>query len=233
MDGSLDHAEALAAEGLAAFKAGDAERSRRLNEESLELARRLDDAPAIVRALAGLMRLGLRDRDFDAVEALARECEQVASDAGDRALERLPLHMRAEAARMRGELARARTLYDRSIALNRELGNDAMVRAELGNKGWLELADGRPEEAERLLRESLALAPEDDAYGRAFCLLGLARLDLERGDAAGVDTLVEAERLLARAELVWDPAEEDEHARTLALARAVAGDRLDAARAAS
>jgi hypothetical protein len=226
----VEEARQLEQHGYEAFREGDAHRSRDLNERSLALARESGDAEAIARALAGLMRLGLRARDFAEVERLARECDEVAQGAGRPALRRMPLHMRAESARMQGELSRAAELYDASIALNEELGNEAMVAVEKGNKAWVEIAVLRLDEAERLLRESLE-ATEDD-YGIAFCLLGLARVALEQGHARGAEILGAAEALLERAVLVWDPAEQPEYDATLTLARAVAGNRFDELRAA-
>ena len=231
MDETLEQAVALEEEGYAAFKAGDADRSRRLNEESLEIARRLRDPAATVRALAGLMRLALRERDFRTVERLALECDELAQAHSDPSLRRMPIHMRAEAARMNGDLDRARSLYDESIALNRDQGNTQMVHVELANKAWAEIAASRFNEAEKLLQESLELAAADDAYGKAFCLLGTARIELERGRTTGVQTLGRAEQLLAEAGLVWDPAEEEEHARTASLARVVAGEQAGELRA--
>jgi tetratricopeptide (TPR) repeat protein len=221
----VEEARELEQQGYEAFKEGDEARSRDLNERSLALAREAGEPDAIARALAGLMRLGLRGRDFAEVERLAAECEEVARSAGNPALRRLPLHMRAESARMQGELARAAGLYDESIALNEELGNAAMVTVELGNKAWVEIAVGRLDEAERLLRASLE--GTDDDYGVAFCLLGLARVELERGDERGAKILGTAESLLDRAGLVWDPAEQPEYEATLALAGVVAGERRD------
>jgi tetratricopeptide (TPR) repeat protein len=220
-----EEARELEKQGYEAFKAGDAARSRDLNERSLSLAREAGDPEAIARALLGLMRLGLRARDFAEVARLAAECEEVARSAGNPALRRLPLHVRAEAARMQGELARAADLYDESIALNTELGNSAMVAAELGNKAWVEIAFHRLNEAERLLRASLDKTEDD--YGIAFCLLGLARVELERGDERGVEILGTAESLLEREGLVWDPAEQPEYEATLELAGVVAGERRD------
>src|ERR687883_114390 len=106
-----------------------------------------------------------------------------------------------EAARMQGELSRARQLYDESIALNRELGNQPMVAVELGNKAWVEIATGHLDEAEKLLRASLEATGEDEAYGIAFCLLGLARVELERGGGRGGEILGAAEAVLERAGL--------------------------------
>ena len=226
----LAEARELEEQGYAAFKGGDAARSRDLNARSLALAREADDPEAIANALAGLMRLGLRARDFDELEKLATEGEDVARSAGNPALRRLPLHMRAESARMRGDLSRARELYDASIALNEELGNEVMVAVELGNKAWVEVAERRLDEAERLLRASLEATTDD--YGIAFCLLGLARVELERGHERGAEVLGAAEAMLERAGLVWDPAEQPEYEATLALAGAVVSGRLEELRAA-
>jgi ATP/maltotriose-dependent transcriptional regulator MalT len=139
----------------------------------------------LATALAGLMRLSLREGDLDAVERLADEAEQLAVDADDPSLRRYPLHMRAEAARMRGYPDFARNLYDASMALNRDLGDDRMVGLEMANKSWVEISSGRLDDAERLLRGSLERCEDGDSYGRAFCLLGLARVQLERGDEHG------------------------------------------------
>jgi hypothetical protein len=231
-DALLARADDLAEQGYEAFKTGNAERLRELNAESLELACGVGDARAVARALGGLMRLGLRARDFDAVERLAAECEDVARTADDPTLRRLPLHMRAEAARMRGDLDTARELYGASIALNRELGDNEMVAVERANQSWVEIESGRLDEAERLLRRSLADVRDDDAYGIAFCLLGLARVQLERGLERGAEALGAAEGILEREGLVWDPAEEPEYERSVALAREVADVRLDDLRAA-
>lgn len=221
----LARANQLTDQAYDAFKGGDADRSRELNLESLEVARRIDDPQAIVRALAGMMRLALREHDNDAVERLAAECDELASEAVDQSLRRLPLHMRAEAARMKGDSTTARELFDASIALNRELGNEGMVTVELANRSWVEINEGLLDEAEKLLRTSLARTDDDDRYGLASCLLGLARVQLERGDA-GAEILGAADSQLEQDALVWDPAEQREYERTLALAREVAGERL-------
>ena len=141
---TLQRAIGLERIGYEAFKSGDADRSRELNTESLDLAQEAGDPGATIRALAGLMRLALRDQDFEEVERLASQCDEIADDEGDASLRRMPLHMRAEAARMNGDLDRARGLYDASIRLNRDLGNEAMVAVELANKSWLEIGSGAP-----------------------------------------------------------------------------------------
>ncbi len=228
---ALQRAIELERIGYEAFKSGDADRSRELNTASLDLAREAGDPGATIRALAGLMRLALRDQDFEEVERLASQCDEIADAEGDASLRRMPLHMRAEAARMNGDLHRARGLYDASIRLNRQLGNEAMVAVELANKSWLEISSGRLDDAETLLRTSLESVDTDDPYGIAFGLLGLARVELERGRKRGADILGAAEAELKGAGLVWDPAEQPEYEATLELARLIAGAQLDERRA--
>jgi len=106
-----------------------------------------------------------------------------------------------------------------------------MVAVELTNRSWLEIGSGRLDDAETLLRTSLESVDEDDHYLIAFGLLGLARVELERGGKRGADILGAAEAELKRAELVWDPAEQPEYEATLELARLIAGTQLDERRA--
>jgi hypothetical protein len=94
----------------------------------------------------------------------------------------------------------------------------------------VEIAVRRLDEAERLIRASLE--GTEDHYGIAFCLLGLARVELERGEERGAEILGAAESLLERGGLVWDPAEQPEYEATLELAGAVAGERRDELRTA-
>jgi tetratricopeptide (TPR) repeat protein len=217
----------LAQRAYEAFRSGDTRRSRDLSVEGLDLARAAHDAPAEAEALAGLMRLSLRERDFDELEGLARQAEEAASAAQDPSLRRMPLHMRAEAARMQGDLDKARTLYDASLDLNQELGNEAMVTIEMANKAWVEIHGGNLGEAQRLARASLSRTETDDAYGIAFCLLSLARVALELGDASGVEILGAADAALEQGGIVWDPAEQPDYDATRDLGRRIAGAAFD------
>lgn len=215
----MSSAADLYAEGLAAFRRGETERSQELNEQSLALARAEDDGPAIVNALIGLARVALRRGELDRVHELAAEGRELAEARGLGNSLVLPLHLDAEATRMEGDFERARELYDESIALNRRLDNPRMVATEQANLSWVEINDGNLDAAEELLRGSLE-ARGDDTYFRAFVLIGLARCAAERGDSAAADEqLREAEELLDSAGLILDPADRPEYERTVALAR--------------
>lgn len=218
-------AEALYAAGLAAFRRGELDESRRLNEESVRVAREAGDNRGVANALIGLARVALRRGDFDGVHALTGESRNIAHQLGDREALRLPLHLDAEATRMRGDLVRARELYEESIALNEELGNRRMVEVECGNLAWVEINQRRLDVAATLLEQSLTGARErDDRYGCAFGLIGFARVAVDDGDADTAARLLgAAEALLDSDGIVLDPADAPEYERTVDLARTQLG----------
>jgi ATP/maltotriose-dependent transcriptional regulator MalT len=213
----LSEAARLDDEGYDAFVGGDTETARRLHTRSLELAREAAEPSAVASALAGLMRLALREKDFDGLSHLVSEAEAVAQESGDESLYRYPLHMKAEGARMQGHLADARQAYIASLALNGRLGNDNMVAVESGNLAWVEIAEGNLDEAERLISECETATSSDDSYGLAFVLLTKARINLEKGDQTASRLLSEADRTLETAGLVWDPTEQETYEKTKAM----------------
>lgn len=217
MEDRLAEASRLDDEGYDAFKAGDGESARRLHTRSLEIAREAAEPSAIAAAMGGLMRIALRDKDFDGLSKLVSEGEAVTRESGDESLNRYPLHMKAEGARMQGNLVDARQAYLASLALNERLGDDDMVAVELGNLAWVEIADGNLDEAERLISDCEIATSSNDSYGLAFVLLTKARINLERGDQAGSRLLLEADQTLESAGLVWDPAERETYEETKAM----------------
>ncbi len=209
--------------GYEAFKQGDLELSLASHAEALRTAEGIEDAGLMVKALTGLMRCALRESDWDELEHLATRTDALANTTDDESLRRPALHMRAEAARMRGELELARQLYEESIALNQRLGFDSFVAIERGNLAWVELAQGQLDEAERLFAAMRAVM-EDGSYAEAVALLGLARVALERGDPSGAGLLAESDSIMEEASLVWDPAEQPEYDRTAELAASLSAD---------
>jgi tetratricopeptide (TPR) repeat protein len=101
-----------------------------------------------------LARVALREGDFATVIKLADGARECARAANDQRLERMPLHLQAVAARMTGNLAEARRLYEESIELNRSLGEERMVAAELHNLGYVELHDGQRDRAMELFEQA-------------------------------------------------------------------------------
>ena len=81
----------LYAQGLDAFRAGESQRSRELNEESLRLARAAGDTTAQAMATIGLCRIAFRDGDYGAGRRLAREARELGP--GDPNVEVRAAHM--------------------------------------------------------------------------------------------------------------------------------------------
>lgn len=213
-DDRLFEAARLDDEGYDAFVAGDTETARRLHTRSLELAREAAEPSAVASAFAGLMRIALREKDFDGLSHLVAECEEVAQESGDESLYRCPLHMKAEGARMQCRLADARQAYVASLALNEKLGNNNMVAVESGNLAWIEIAEGNLDEAERLISECETATSSDDSYGLAFVLLTKPRINVEKGDQTASRLLSESDRTLETTGLVWDPTEQETYEET-------------------
>ena len=216
----MNEASDLYEQGLEAFRSGDNERSRELNDRSLALAREADDAPAVVDALIGLARVALRDEDLGRVHALAAEAREVAiAHALTGRPIALPLHLDAEATRMSGDLAGARALYEESIALNRRLGDERGVVLEQANLAWVAINEGRIDEAEALVRACVDSGHAEEPYLQAFCSIALARCAAEHGDRSRArELLASADEQLAAAGLVLDPADRPEYEKTVELA---------------
>jgi ATP/maltotriose-dependent transcriptional regulator MalT len=213
----MSDAADLYREGVEAFRRGESERSRELNEQSLALARDSADAAATVNALVGLARVALREGELERVHALTGEALEAAEEEGSLAL---PLHLDAEATRMGGDLVAARRLYEQSIELNRRLGDDYMVAAEESNLAWVEINEGNLDRAEDLVTHSLSTGFGEHPYGGPYCTIALARCAAERGDRAQARKLLtEADERLAAAGLVLDPADRLEYEKTVELAR--------------
>src|SRR4051794_10302171 len=89
-------------QGLAAFRRGDTEASRSLNDEALAAA--VDDAER-ARALIGLTRVAFREAAYDDGLQLSAKADALADSAGDDELRTLGLHMQAEITRAQGRYA--------------------------------------------------------------------------------------------------------------------------------
>lgn len=86
----------------------------------------------------------------------------------------------------RGELHKARQLYDESLEIKKKYGNEAGIASTLNQLAWLAQGEGKSEEARQLgtqsLRVSLRLGDRRGAAGTHHLLGHLAR---DRGDLDG------------------------------------------------
>jgi tetratricopeptide (TPR) repeat protein len=142
------------AETLAAFRRGDNVEAGRLAALDLWSARAQGDAVGEVDALCMLARVALRDGDLELVRERATDAQQIAETVGDDAVGRMPLHLRAVAARMSGRYDEARELYLESIRLNDALGEEYMAAAEHRNLAYSEIRAGNVATARDLISEA-------------------------------------------------------------------------------
>jgi tetratricopeptide (TPR) repeat protein len=191
-------------DSLTAFRAGDTELAEELalellgesrddNEESEDGSHRVGR----VDALCMLARVALRRGELYKVTTLADEAWGVSLGAVERReemrLKRLPIHLMAVAARMRGEYAEARLFYLESIELNRELGEDRMFAAEHRNLGYVELHGGHLDRARELFASTVDLVRAGDHSSlEPYLLQDAAVLAFEDGDRDRAVELVAA-----------------------------------------
>jgi len=209
MADDLSTATALYEEGLSAFRAGDNERCRQLTSESLRIGRALEDDDTIGSALMGLCRVALRDHDADRLATLTHELDELAGTSGDTWWRIVSVHMRAEFARILGEIETAIRLYRTSLALSEEIGSENMVAAECFNLSLAFIAIRQLTEAEEALTRHFAVRRRlDGADVDPTGLIAVAALLASRGDlpeAVGVALACRA--AFAERGLVPDPAD--------------------------
>jgi tetratricopeptide (TPR) repeat protein len=194
-------------DSIAAFRSGDTGRAEELALELLSRARDDGDIAGQIDGLCMLARVALRRVDLRHVAGLAAEARALARRSGERRLERMPIHLQAVAVRMGGDYSRARLLYEESIELNIQLGEQRMVAVEHRNLAYVELHDGHADRARRLFtnaaREARALGYDDL---EPFLLLDAAVVAFEDGDTRRAAQLVAATRAaLAEAGQIPDP----------------------------
>ena len=201
----LWRARALYGAGVLAFRAGDDDRSRSLNDELLRLAQTTGDVRGQCDALTGLARVALRAGNYNRVVELARQARAQARSAGDASAEAAPLHLEAAGERLMERYEEARVLYLESLDLNRLLGSAASVAMEQHNLGWVDIHRGAIDTAEEWFRGRDA-ATTPDAYGDAWSELNWAAVDAERGNVASARSRLAAGKTrLAELGLALDP----------------------------
>jgi tetratricopeptide (TPR) repeat protein len=194
-------------DALHAFRSGATGLAEEHALEALALARDDRDLEGQVESLVMLSRVALRRGDLAQAAELAGEARGLARRAGERRLERMPIHLQAAATRLRGAYAEARTIYEESIELNVQLGERRMVAVEHRNLAYVELHDGHSERARELFSRATG---EARALGYAalepFLLLDAAVMAYEAGDRERAGQLAKALRVaLAEAGVNPDP----------------------------
>lgn len=214
--------------GTIAFRQGDTDTAERAFRERLELVEGQGTQRDLVNSLADLARIALRRGDFASVRRYA-ERGYAAAEGLDNEVVRMPLHLRAAAARMEGSLDEARALYLESRELNETLGSKAMVAAEDHNLVHVALRSGDREEAEQRFRASSEwILANDNAYFRPYTFLDAGILALYDGDLERAGRLVAcAQHIFEDTDSIPDPDDRVELDEAVARLKQELGDRFD------
>src|ERR1700674_461656 len=180
------------------------------DEVALELLAQTRDAGNMEgedETVVMLSRVALRRSDLAHAVEVAAAARGLARRAGERRLERMPIHIQAAATRMRGAYAEARTIYEESIELNVQLGEPRMVAIEHRNLAYVELHDGHSELARELFSKAAGEARALDYVAlEPFLLLDAAVIAFDAGDRALAARLATAMHVaLAEAGVIPDP----------------------------
>jgi tetratricopeptide (TPR) repeat protein len=151
------------------------------------LGRASKAAPLLgARAMEASAQLAWRQADEPATRELAEAALPVLEEHGDRQHVASTLNSLAIAAQWRGDREAEARLYEQVEAMYRDLGNARGLSSLLTNRGYGALVLGDPVGAEPLLREGLALIPDDSTFaGIALVNLGLALFGQGRLHEAG------------------------------------------------
>jgi tetratricopeptide (TPR) repeat protein len=227
IDGT-DRPEALKGLGTIAFRQGETAVAERAFLERLELVEREGARRELVDALSDLSRIALRRGDFAGVRRYA-DRGYAAAEGLDREAIRMPLHMRAAAARMEGQLDEARALYLESRELNESLGNNTNVAGEDHNLVHVALHSGDRDEAGRRFRMSSEwIFANDNAYLRPYAFLDAGILTLYDGDLERAGRLVAcAQRIFEDTDAIPDPDDRVELDEAIARLKQQLGQRFD------
>ena len=152
-------------------------------QESLEIARELEDKWAVAVSLNALA-VNARDRGEVANSlSLFEESLAIWRELGDRAAIARALSNLASVMKQQGEYELAGSLYGESLAIFRELGDRAGAAWSLNHQGDAARAQRNVEGARSLYEQSLATFRElGDRWGIASSLADLGSLACEQGD---------------------------------------------------
>jgi len=225
-----DRQQVLKGLGTVAFRQGDLDAAEHAFRERFEIVDQGESQRDVVDALTDLSRIDLRRGDFAGVRGYAERAHEAAEGLGEEEALRLPLHMRAAAARMEGRLDEARRLYLESRKLNERLGYDVMVAGEDHNLFYVELRSGNRDEAVRRFRSSNEwILANDNAYLRPYTFLDAGVLALHDGDLGRAARLIaSAQRLFEESGSIPDPDDRVELDEAVERLREELGDRYEA-----
>ena len=195
-------AAALAGSAAVLMRQGDFATARRQLDQALATKQRARDRIGVTEVLDTRAELALAEGDLDGAGRFVDELIRTARELGTRALEARGLRRQAAIQRAGGDLAAARRSLDEALRASVGLDEQMLAASLRVDLGSLALAQGRPDEAERLAKQAVDWYGSRDLPGRegeALALLAEA-LASQRRYAEARDAAARARVRLAGSE---------------------------------
>lgn len=181
---------ALFAAGVLTGGQGDYESANRLIQESLEIARSLQDKQGVAVCLNGLAVHARDGGDFSTARSLLEEALALWREVGNPAVVARFLSNLANVIKLQGDYSQARSLYEECLSIFRELGDTTGVAWSLNYLGDVARSQGDLPAARSLYEQSLATFRElGDLWGMAASLADLGNLARDQGDGSAAQRL--------------------------------------------
>lgn len=178
------------AAGVLATEQGDYDSARGLLNESLEIARELQDKWGAAVSLNALAVNARDEGDLAVSTSLFEESLALWRELGDGAAIARALSNLANVTKLQEEYARARSLYEESLAIFQELGDRTGAAWALNHQGDAARAQGDAPAARLLYEQSLLTFRKlGDPWGVASSLADLGSLACEQRDYVAAHSL--------------------------------------------
>jgi predicted ATPase len=176
-------ARVLFAAGVLASEQGDHRAARGLLQESLQIARELNDTRGVGIALNALAANARDDDEMSTAKSLFEESLSVWRGLNDRAMVARALSNVASVVKSQRNYALARSLHEESRVIFEELGDSTCIAWSLNYQGDVAQEQGENSAAHELYEQSLRIFRKlGDNWGIAGCLVDLGNLAREQGD---------------------------------------------------
>jgi predicted ATPase len=180
---SNSRARVLFAAGVLATAQGDHRPAYALFEESLQIARELNDTRGVGIALNALAINARDDGDISTARSLFEESLAVWRGLNDRAMVARALSNVASVVKSQRNYALARSLHEESREIFEELGDSTCIAWSLNYQGDVAQEQGEISVARELYEQSLKIFRKlGDKWGVAGCLMDLGNLARDEGD---------------------------------------------------
>jgi tetratricopeptide (TPR) repeat protein len=143
--------------GATALKQGDADGAERMFQESLSMARELNDQVGVANVLHAFGYMASKQGDLDAASRFYEESLEIFRRQGSELQVADGLNSLGIVAKEKKDFARARQLHEESLEIKKKLGAREGIAFSLGNLGAVAAASGDLTEGVRLGGEALTI----------------------------------------------------------------------------